>query len=130
MAHYAYLDNNNIVVAVTVGKDETETIIPENDEKEEKEGDRTFDDLDKEEKNRLNNLTKKIKNATQGKDRLLKLSQVMDAAGVGNADSATDRSAIGKAVSGKPDADGKVRHLSIKQANAMAKVVDNPIAFK
>jgi hypothetical protein len=26
MAHYAYLDNNNIVVAVTVGKDETETI--------------------------------------------------------------------------------------------------------
>jgi hypothetical protein len=111
-------------------QDEIETIIPENDEKEEKDGDRTFDDLDKEEKNRLNNLTKKIKNATQGKDRLLKLSQVMDAAGVGNADSATDRSAIGKAVSGKPDADGKVRHLSIKQANAMAKVVDNPIAFK
>ena len=26
MAHYAYLDNNNIVVTVTVGKDETETI--------------------------------------------------------------------------------------------------------
>jgi hypothetical protein len=26
MAHYAYLDNNNIVVAVIVGKDETETI--------------------------------------------------------------------------------------------------------
>jgi len=26
MAHYAYLDDNNIVVAVTVGKDETETI--------------------------------------------------------------------------------------------------------
>ena len=26
MAHYAYLDNNNKVVAVTVGKDETETI--------------------------------------------------------------------------------------------------------
>jgi hypothetical protein len=26
MAHYAYLDSNNIVVAVTVGKDETETI--------------------------------------------------------------------------------------------------------
>jgi hypothetical protein len=26
MAHYAYLDNNNRVVAVTVGKDETETI--------------------------------------------------------------------------------------------------------
>jgi hypothetical protein len=26
MAHYAYLDGNNIVVAVTVGKDETELI--------------------------------------------------------------------------------------------------------
>jgi hypothetical protein len=26
MAHYAYLDENNIVVAVIVGKDETETI--------------------------------------------------------------------------------------------------------
>ncbi len=26
MAHYAYLDNNNIVVAVVVGKDETELI--------------------------------------------------------------------------------------------------------
>ena len=26
MAHYAYIDSNNIVVAVTVGKDETETI--------------------------------------------------------------------------------------------------------
>ena len=26
MAHYAYLDNNNVVVTVTVGKDETETI--------------------------------------------------------------------------------------------------------
>ena len=26
MAHYAYLDSNNLVVAVIVGKDETETI--------------------------------------------------------------------------------------------------------
>ena len=26
MAHYAYLDDNNIVVAITVGKDETELI--------------------------------------------------------------------------------------------------------
>ena len=112
------------------GQTPSESIIPENDEKEEKDSDKTFDDLDKEEKNRLNNLTKKIKNATQGKDKLLKLSQVMDAAGIGDANSATDRSAIGKSVSGKPDADGKIRHLTIKQANAMAKVVDNPIAFK
>lgn len=26
MAHYAYLDNNNVVIAVIVGKDETELI--------------------------------------------------------------------------------------------------------
>jgi len=26
MAHYAYLDDNNLVITVTVGKDETETI--------------------------------------------------------------------------------------------------------
>lgn len=26
MAHYAYLDDNNVVITVTVGKDETETI--------------------------------------------------------------------------------------------------------
>jgi hypothetical protein len=46
------------------------------------------------------------------------------------ADNATDRSRIGKAVSGKPDADGKIRHLTNKEANAMGKVVDNPVAFK
>jgi hypothetical protein len=82
------------------------------------------------EKKKVQTLTKKIKNATQGAGKLLKLSQVMDVAGVGSADNATDRSAIGKAVSGKPDADGKVRHLSVAQADAMGKVVDNPIAFK
>lgn len=90
----------------------------------------TFNELDKEEKKKVQTLTKKIKNATQGPSKLLKLSQVMDAAGVGDADNATDRSAIGKAVSGKPDADGKIRHLNVKQANAMGKVVDNPVAFK
>ncbi len=93
-------------------------------------GDKTYDELDKDERKKVQTLTKKIKNATQGSGKLLKLSQVMDAAGVGNANSATDRSAIGKAVSGKPDADGKVRHLTVKQANSMGKVVDNPIAFK
>ena len=105
----------------------SETIIPE---AEEKEGDRTFDELDKDEKKQVQTLTKKIKNATQGTGKLLKLSQVMDAAGIGDANNASDRSAIGKAVSGKPDADGKIRHLSVKQANAMGKVVDNPVAFK
>lgn len=91
---------------------------------------KSFADLNKGEKKKVETLTKKIKNATQGAGKLLKLSQVMDAAGVGNADNATDRSAIGKAVSGKPDADGKTRHLTVKDANRMAKVVDNPVAFK
>ncbi len=82
------------------------------------------------EKKKVQTLTKKIKNATQGPSKLLKLSQVMDAAGIGDADNATDRSAIGKAVSGKPDADGNIRHLTVQQANAMGKVVDNPMAYK
>lgn len=103
----------------------------EGEEETDKEDDnKSFDDLNKGEKKKVETLTKKIKNATQGSGKLLKLSQVMDAAGVGNADNATDRSAIGKAVSGKPDADGKTRHLSVKDANRMAKVVDNPVAFK
>lgn len=101
-----------------------------NSSEEEKEDNNSYTELNKDEKKKVQTLTKKIKNATQGAGKLLKLSQVMDAAGVGDADNATDRSAIGKAVSGKPDADGKVRHLSVKQADAMGKVVDNPIAFK
>lgn len=100
----------------------------EDNERESGEG--QYHELSKDEKKKVQTLTKKIKNATQGAGKLLKLSQVMDVAGVGNAKIATDRSAIGKAVSGKPDADGKVRHLTVKQANAMGKVVDNPVAFK
>lgn len=99
-------------------------------QKEDDGGNHTYDELNQDEKKKVQTLTKKIQNATQGKNKLLKLSQVMDAAGVGDADDATDRSAIGKAVSGTPDADGKVRHLSVKQANAMGKVIDNPVAFK
>lgn len=100
------------------------------DKDDKKSSEKTYDDLSKGEKKKVKTLTKKIKNATQGSGKLLKLSQVMDAAGVGDANSATDRSAIGKAVSGKPDADGKIRHLTVQQANAMGKVVDNPVAFK
>jgi hypothetical protein len=96
---------------------------------EEKDDNSSYSELNKDEKKKVQTLTKKIKNATQGAGKLLKLSQVMDAAGVGDADDATDRSAIGKAVSGKPDADGKVRHLTTKQAYAMGKVVDQPTAF-
>jgi hypothetical protein len=99
-------------------------------ETEKESGDGQYSELSKDEKKKVQTLTKKIKNATQGAGKLLKLSQVMDAAGVGDADNATDRSAIGKAVSGKPDADGKIRHLTVKQANSMGKVVDNPVAFK
>lgn len=101
-----------------------------NSSEEENDDNSSYSELNKDEKKKVQTLTKKIKNATQGAGKLLKLSQVMDAAGVGDADNATDRSAIGKAVSGKPDADGKVRHLTVKQADAMGKVVDNPIAFK
>lgn len=106
------------------------SVVPESDGKEGENSDKNYDELNDKQKKKVQTLTKKIKNATQGAGKLLKLSQVMDAAGVGNADDATDRSAIGKAVSGKPDADGKVRHLTVKQANAMGKVVDNPVAFK
>jgi hypothetical protein len=101
------------------------------DEKDEEEDETSqFQELSRVQKQKVNSLTKKIKNATQGSGKLLKLSQVMDAAGTGDADDASDRSAIGKAVSGKPDADGKIRHLTVKQANSMGKVVDNPTAFK
>jgi len=106
------------------------SVVPEADEKEGESSDKNYDELNNKQKKKVQTLTKKIKNATQGAGKLLKLSQVMDAAGVGDADNATDRSAIGKAVSGKPDADGKIRHLTIKQANDMGDVVDNPTAFK
>jgi hypothetical protein len=107
-----------------------ESMVPEAEGNQDEKGDKNYDELNDKQKKKVQTLTKKIKNATQGAGKLLKLSQVMDAAGVGDADNATDRSAIGKAVSGKPDADGKTRHLSVKQANAMGKVVDNPVAFK
>lgn len=106
------------------------SFVPEANEKQSEDSDKNYDELNDKQKKKVQTLTKKIKNATQGEGKLLKLSQVMDAAGVGDADDATDRSAIGKAVSGEPDADGKIRHLSVKQANAMGKVVDNPVAFK
>jgi Skp family chaperone for outer membrane proteins len=107
-----------------------ESMVPEAEGNQDEKGDKNYDELNDKQKKKVQTLTKKIKNATQGAGKLLKLSQVMDAAGVGDADNATDRSAIGKAVSGKPDADGKTRHLTVKQANDMGDVVDNPTAFK
>lgn len=110
-------------------RESLEAKLQEAEKDDDKDTNKSFDELNDDEKHEVMTLTKKIHNATQGKGKLLKLSQVMDAAGVGNANNATDRSAIGKAVSGKPDADGKVRHLSKRDAATMGKVVDNPVAY-
>lgn len=110
-------------------RESLEAKLQEAEKDDDKDTNKSFDELSKDEKHEVMTLTKKIHNATQGKGKLLKLSQVMDAAGVGNANSATDRSKIGKAVSGKPDADGNVRHLSKRDAATMGKVVDNPVAY-
>ena len=97
--------------------------------------DKEYHELNAGEKKKVNTMTNKIKNATQGSDKILKLSQVMSASGAlcgdskCQADSASHRSMIGKAVSGKPDADGKKRHLDLQQATAMSKVIDNPPAY-
>jgi hypothetical protein len=94
-----------------------------------------YHELNAGEKKKVKTMTNKIKNATQGNDKILKLSQVMSASGAlcgdakCQADNASHRSMIGKAVSGKPDADGKVRHLDLQQSTAMSKVIDNPPAY-
>jgi len=94
-----------------------------------------YHELNAGEKKKVKTMSTKIKNATQGDNKILKLSQVMAASGAicgdskCSADNASDRSAIGKAVSGKPDAEGKVRHLNMQQATAMSKVIDNPPAY-
>ena len=97
--------------------------------------DKEYHELNAGEKKKVKTMTTKIKNATQGSDKILKLSQVMSASGAlcgdskCQADNASHRSMIGKAVSGKPDADGKKRHLDLQQATAMSKVIDNPPAY-
>lgn len=97
--------------------------------------DKEYHELNAGEKKKVKTMTNKIKNATQGSDKILKLSQVMAASGAlcgdskCQADNASHRSMIGKAVSGKPDADGKKRHLDLQQATAMSKVIDNPPAY-
>jgi len=97
--------------------------------------DKEYHELNGGEKKKVKTLTNKVKNATQGDDKILKLSQVMSASGAlcgdvkCQADNAAHRSMIGKAVSGKPDAAGKTRHLDLQQATAMSKVIDNPPAY-
>ena len=97
--------------------------------------DKDFEDLNAGEKKKVKTLTSKIRNATQGDNRILKLSQVMAASGAicgdhkCQADSASDRSITAKEISGKPDADGKVRHPKLSKVTAMGKVIDNPPAY-
>ena len=94
-----------------------------------------YEDLNAGEKKKVKTLTAKVKNATQGPNRILKLSQVMDASGAMcgdhkcDADNASDRSIKTKEMSGKPDADGKIRHPKLSKVTAMGKVVDNPQAY-
>jgi hypothetical protein len=103
---------------------------PDKESKDKEEKDKeNFSDLSKDEKKRVKSLTAKIKNATQGKNKLLKLSQVMGAAGLGDPKDASDRSLYRKKVSGEPDSDGNVHHLSPPEAAKMGKIVDNPNAY-
>ena len=94
-----------------------------------------YEELNGGEKKKVKTLTAKVQNATQGPNRILKLSQVMDASGAMcgdhkcDADNASDRSITTKEMSGKPDADGKVRHPKLSKVTAMGKVVDNPQAY-
>jgi hypothetical protein len=118
------------------GKSDPENEYPEDTTKRDKPAeDKEYHELNAGEKKKVKTMTTKIKNATQGNNKILKLSQVMAASGAMcgdskcSADNASDRSAIGKAVSGKPDADGKERHLNLQQATAMSKVIDNPPAY-
>lgn len=118
------------------GKKDPENEYPKDTSKVDKPAeDKDFEDLNAGEKKKVRTLTSKIKNSTQGPNRILKLSQVMDASGAMcgdhkcNADSASDRSITAKEISGKPDADGKVRHPKLSKVTAMGKVVDNPQAY-
>ena len=91
-------------------------------------GDKQWSEMSDEEREEVETLRKKIYNAVKD-EKLLKLSRVMQVAGVGDADDASDRSLFSKKISGKPDADGVVRYLTKKEATAMSKVVDNPPAY-
>ena len=97
--------------------------------KNEKEADRTWDEMSDKEKEMVNAQSVEIANAV-GPGKQLKISQVAAAAGVINdpAD-ASQRSEITKKVFRRKDADGKVRHLSKQDADKMSKVVKNAGAY-
>lgn len=77
----------------------------------------------KEEKEKLNTKTVEIQQAV-GPGKQLKISQVMDAAGVGDADNAADRSKFRQKIFNKND-----RHLTAKEASALSKVIKNSGAY-
>jgi hypothetical protein len=116
-------------------KDSQDKSSKDNSNKDEPSEDKDYEELNAGEKKKVKTLSTKIKNSTQGPNRILKLSQVMDASGAMcgdhkcDADSASDRSITAKEISGKPDADGKKRHPKLSKVTAMGKVVDNPQAY-
>ena len=97
--------------------------------KNEKKADKTWDKMSDKEKEMVNAQSIEIANAVvPGKQ--LKISQVAYAAGViDDPDDAAQRSEVTKQVKRKPDADGKVRHLSKQDADKMSKVVKNAGAY-
>jgi hypothetical protein len=116
-------------------KDSKDKSSTDNSKEDEPSEDKDYEELNAGEKKKVKTLSTKIKNSTQGSNRILKLSQVMDASGAMcgdhkcKADSASDRSITAKEISGKPDADGKTRHPKLSKVTAMGKVVDNPQAY-
>jgi len=116
-------------------KDTKDKSSKDNSKEDEPSDEKDYEDLNAGEKKKVKTLSTKIKNSTQGSNRILKLSQVMDASGAMcgdhkcDADSASDRSITAKEISGKPDADGKIRHPKLSKVTAMGKVVDNPQAY-
>ena len=116
-------------------KDTKEKSSMGNSKEDKPSNEKDYEDLNGGEKKKVKTLSTKIKNSTQGSNRILKLSQVMDASGAMcgdhkcDADSASDRSITAKEISGKPDADGKIRYPKLSKVTAMGKVVDNPQAY-
>lgn len=90
---------------------------------------RTYEDLNDKEKQKVQTLTIEVRKATQGPNKILKLSQVVQAAGLGGADDATVRSLFSKKVSGKPDAEGNIHYLTPSEAARLVRVVNNPNAY-
>lgn len=60
---------------------------------------------------------------------LLKASQVMKAAGLGDEDNATDRSLFSKKLRKFKDDEGGVYKFSAEELAAIIKVINNPISF-